>query len=353
MIRKYWRYPALAFALAVLMLSFVNASWRAPSPRGYVKLIAHRGAYQQYSRAGITRDSCTAVKMNPPVHPYLENTIPGMQQAARNGAQMIELDIAPTKDGQIAIFHDWTVDCRTEGTGDTRDHTLAELKALDAGYGYTADGGKTFPFRGQGKGLIPSLEEVLIAFPEKPLLFNFKSKNPAEADQLAAALKSAGRDVEKIGDGFYGGKDEGPVARIRSHFPKAWVFSNAAAEACTKAYGWQGWLGITPETCRGGTIMVPLNYQWAFAGWPNLLIARMHEVGAKVVVLGPVDDKDHPKGLDLPEQLGEIPASFTGYVWVDDIYTIGPALRPALNRRTPPQEAALAAELERRRAVRD
>lgn len=350
---KLWRPIALILALAFLVLSFINASWLAAGPRGYLKLLAHRGAYQQYSRAGITRDSCTAVKMNPPVHPYLENTIPGMQQAARNGAQMIELDIAPTKDGRLVVFHDWTLDCRTNGTGPVRDATLAQLKALDVGYGYTADGGKTFPFRGAGVGLMPTLEQVLAAFPEKPLLFNFKSKDPAEADLLAAALKVAGRDPVKIGDGFYAGKDAGPVARIRTHIPKAWVFSNEAAKACTKAYGWQGWLGITPEVCRNGTIMIPLNYQWSFAGWPNRLIARMEAVGAKVVILGPVDDKDHPRGLDLPEQIGEIPAGFNGYVWVDDIYTVGPALRPQYNRRTPPQEAALAAELDRRRAARD
>ncbi len=59
---------------------------------------------------------------------------------------MVEIDVAPTKDGKMVLFHDWTVDCRTNGKGETRDLTLAELKALDIGYGYTADGGKTYPF---------------------------------------------------------------------------------------------------------------------------------------------------------------------------------------------------------------
>ena len=42
-------------------------------------------------------------------------------------------------------------------------------------------------------------------------------------------------------------------------------------------------------------------------------------------------------GLTLPEQLGEIPASFNGYVWVDDIWTVGPALRPGRDFRTQAQ----------------
>lgn len=351
--RRNLKRIALILALAFLALTFVNASWIAPTPRGYPKLIAHRGAYQLYSTAGMTRDSCTATKIYPPTHPYLENTLGGMAEARRLGAQMIEVDIAPTADGKLAVFHDWTLDCRTNGTGEVRKATMAQLKALDAGHGYTADGGKTFPFRGKGVGLIPELSEVLAAFPDKALLFNFKSKDPAEADLLVAALKAAGRDSVKLGDGFYGSAEDGPVARMRDLLPQGWVFSKDSVKACTKAYALQGWLGLTPDACRGGTLMIPLNYQFAYAGWPNRLIQRMEAVGARVIVIGPQDDADRPMGLDLPEQLGEVPASFNGYVWVDDIYTVGPALRPAYNKRNPVAEAELAAELERRRQMRD
>jgi glycerophosphoryl diester phosphodiesterase len=97
---------------------------------------------------------------------------------------------------------------------------------------------------------------------------------------------------------------------------------------------------------------VPLNYQWAFAGWPNRLQARMEAVGARVIVMGPYGD-ERPMGLDLPEQLGQVPASFTGYVWVEDIWSIGPALRPAFNKRNPREEAELAKALEARRAGRE
>ncbi len=347
---KVWlRRIAFVLALAFLVLTFVNASWLAPTPRGPVKLIAHRGAYQQFSHTDLGRDDCTATRIEPPVHDFLENTLGSMAAAARVGAQMIEVDIAPTKDGRIALFHDRTVDCRTDGKGQTRDHTLAELKALDAGYGYTADGGKTFPFRGHGVGAIPALEEALALLPEKPLLYNFKSKDPAEADLLAAALKAAGRDVARIGDGFYG--HPAPVARIRSHFPTAWAFSKESAKACTAGYVKTGWIGVIPAECTNGTMMVPLNYKWFFPGWPNRLLARMDEVGAQVIVIGPYGGEGG-MGLDLPEQLGEIPSSYNGYVWVEDIWSIGPALRPVFNKRNPREEVELKAGLERRRAGR-
>jgi glycerophosphoryl diester phosphodiesterase len=79
-----------------------------------------------------------------------------------------------------SCFTIWTVDCRTNGTGVTRRQTLVYLKSLDIGHGYTADGGKTFPFRGKGIGLMPTLREVLAAFPDRRFLINIKSDDPEE-----------------------------------------------------------------------------------------------------------------------------------------------------------------------------
>jgi glycerophosphoryl diester phosphodiesterase len=53
--------------------------------------------------------------MLPPRHGYLENTIASMEAVFSLGADALELDAHPTTDGQFAIFHDWMVDCRTEG----------------------------------------------------------------------------------------------------------------------------------------------------------------------------------------------------------------------------------------------
>jgi len=54
-----------------------------------------------------------------------------MQAAFAAGADIVEFDIHPTTDGHFAVFHDWTLDWRTDGRGVTRERTLAELKALD------------------------------------------------------------------------------------------------------------------------------------------------------------------------------------------------------------------------------
>ena len=64
-------------------------------------------------------------------HP--ENTIAAFREAIRLGAQMIEFDVALSKDGQLVLMHDDTIDRTTNGTGPVTNSTLAELQALDAG----------------------------------------------------------------------------------------------------------------------------------------------------------------------------------------------------------------------------
>ena len=78
------------------------------------------------------------------------NTLFAYQNAAKLGVDVLEMDIHITKDGKLVLMHDETVDRTTDGTGEIESMTLAELKQLDAGYSWTPDEGKTFPFRGQG-----------------------------------------------------------------------------------------------------------------------------------------------------------------------------------------------------------
>ena len=169
-------------ALILVALSLLNASWLAPKPDGKPKLIAHRGVYHLYDkRAAFGRDTCTARFIRPPDHEVFENTTASIQMAAGLGGALVEIDVAPTQDGKMVLFHDWTVDCRTNGKGETRDLTLAELKALDIGYGYTADGGKTYPLRGKGVGQIPTVEEALAALPTRAFAVQLQIEKPCRS----------------------------------------------------------------------------------------------------------------------------------------------------------------------------
>lgn len=317
-----WKIAGIVIAVIAVTLSLINASWIAPAPGGRLLLVAHRGVAQQFSREGLGRQDCTATRIRKPDHNYIENTLPSIQRAYFLGADAVEVDVQQTRDRQMVAFHDATLECRTDGQGRVRDHDLAHLKTLDVGYGYTADGGKTFPLRGR-IGAMPTVEDVLRAAPSQRLIFHFKTRDPGDADALAAAFQRAGMPIhDKIA--FYGPR---PVLdRMRRHAPKAWMFDPAGVKACSVDYLKWGWTGSTPKSCRGSTLMVPLNYQWAIWGWPNRFLARMADIGATTIVMGDIENKDAPVGIERPEQLNEVPRSFRGYLWVEDIYNVGPAL---------------------------
>ncbi len=106
-------------------------------------------------------------------HP--ENTLPAFREAIRLGAHQIELDVYLTKDKQLVVMHDATVDRTTNGTGKIADLTLAQVKQLDAG------SWKGPQFAGER---VPTLEEALAIMPENVWL-NLHLKGDAE---LGAAV---------------------------------------------------------------------------------------------------------------------------------------------------------------------
>ncbi len=318
-----WKIIGIAIAVFAVAMSLINASWLAPKPKGKLLLVAHRGVAQQFSREGLGRQDCTATRIKPPEHPFLENTVAGIRQAYFFRANAVEVDVQQSKDGRMVAFHDATLDCRTNGKGRVRDHDLAQLKALDIGYGYTADGGKTFPLRGR-VGAMPTVEEVLQAVGGQSLIFHFKTRDPSDADALAASFARAGVPLDDKA-AFYG--DEQVLAGMRRHAPDAWMWSKTAMKGCLTDYMKWGWSGFTPESCRRATVMVPLNYQWAVWGWPNRFLARMASVGARVIQIGEVRNFEAPARLERPEQLNDVPRDFRGHLWVEDIYTVGRALQ--------------------------
>lgn len=66
---------------------------------------------------------------------YPENTMEAFKAALELGVDQIETDVRVTKDGELVLIHDATVDRTTNGSGNVSDMTLAQLQALDAGNG--------------------------------------------------------------------------------------------------------------------------------------------------------------------------------------------------------------------------
>jgi glycerophosphoryl diester phosphodiesterase len=308
---------AIAVAVFAAAVYLNNASWLAPGATARPTLLAHRGVAQDYPHEGLTNDTCTATRIYPPANPYLENTVPSLAASFRAGADIAEIDIHPTTDGAFAVFHDWTLDCRTNGHGVTRQHSMRYLKTLDIGYGYTADGGKTFPFRGKGIGLMPSLDEVLARFPDERFLVNIKSNDPAEGEKLARYLTRRG-PADRARLMFYGGAEPLHVLAARVPHTRVMALKGSAPNlrTCLIRYESIGWTGYVPQDCRHSLAAIPINYAPYLWGWPNRFVARMKSVDTDVFVAGPYDGVS--QGIDA-KGIAALPANYAGGIWTDDI----------------------------------
>lgn len=117
-----------------------------------------------------------------------ENTIPAFLSGIAFGADIIEMDVHLTADGEIVVCHDATVDRTTDGTGRIAQMTLSRLKELDAGFRHSTDGGGTFPFRGKGI-TIPTLEEALNAVSGHPVIIEVKASTAQMAQRLVEIMR--------------------------------------------------------------------------------------------------------------------------------------------------------------------
>ncbi|WP_072391566.1 glycerophosphodiester phosphodiesterase family protein [Hyphomicrobium sp. CS1GBMeth3] len=318
---RFGRFLLAAVALFAVGVFLFNTNLLAPAAGGRPTLLAHRGLAQTFPPEGIENDTCTATRIRTPEHEFLENTIASMRGAFAAGADIVEFDVHPTSDGHFAVFHDWTLDCRTNGRGVTREKSLAELKALDIGYGYTSDGGVTFPFRGTGVGLMPSLDEVLEAFPDKRFLINVKSRDADEGRKLAARLGQLSDD-QRARLAVYGGNE--PVKALRTALPDVRAMSRESFKSCLLTYIGVGWTSVVPAACHNTVLLVPVNYAWALWGWPNRFVARMREAGTEVYVIGPYTGGDFTTGVDTAVDVAQLPSGYSGGIWTNRIHAIAP-----------------------------
>jgi glycerophosphoryl diester phosphodiesterase len=316
---------AAGFSLLLALFVFANntSRWAASRP-GAPKILVHRGMAQQFDLNGATFDTCTAARMLPPEHEYIENTIPSMRAAFAAGADVVEFDIHATKDGSFAVFHDRMLECRTNGRGLTREQTMETLRTLDVGYGYTSDGGQTFPFRGRGVGQMPSMEEVFETFPDRSFLIDIKGGDPADGVLLAGHLSKLTEDQRSRLILF--GR-EGILAKVREALPRVRQFSVASIQNCLVRYIAYGWTGLVPAPCSNLPIFVPVNIAPWLWGWPNRFADRMEGKGASIVLVGPFDGTDWSAGLDAAEDLARVPPDFNGGIWTNRIGPIAAALR--------------------------
>jgi glycerophosphoryl diester phosphodiesterase len=139
-----------------------------------------------------------------------ENTLEGFREGMRVGAGVLELDVHAIADGNVVVIHDETVERTTDGSGPVREMTLAEVKRLDAGYRFTPDNGKTYPYRGEGVK-VPTMEEVYREFTDVPINVEIKGKRPSIEEAVWRIIESAGAEERTL----VVSEDSGTIRRFR------------------------------------------------------------------------------------------------------------------------------------------
>ena len=287
--------------IVLLVAGYVLFPWPMPAAPSFT-LVAHRGVHQTHPGRdeGVKDETCTAELIDPPRHGYIENTISSMAAAFAAGADAVELDVHRTADEQLIVFHDWTLDCRTNGTGVTNQQTVADLQRLDIGYGYTADGGQTYPLRGQGVGLMPTLPEVLDRLPGPAVHHPRQGWGRRNgSDSWPTSSRPCPRPNDALLS-YWGGKE---IALIQASAPEVepYFASGGDIKGCLGDYlGRMLVLGSVPERCRERILAIPYSRLHNLPGWPHLILARAHQAGVRVYVVDVDTPEEWASLQDLP-----------------------------------------------------
>lgn len=155
-----------------------------------------------------------------------ENTLVGFRAIYEAWPDMlIEADARLSLDGQVVLIHDERVDRTTDGGGLVAEKSASDLRTLDAGSRFTADGGVTYPYRGRGV-VIPTLKETLAALPTARFMIELKDV-PGIADAVVKVITDA-RAENRVLLASY---QPGPMIRVRElspHIATAYDLVNGA-----------------------------------------------------------------------------------------------------------------------------
>lgn len=132
-----------------------------------------------------------------------ENTLLAYSKAIEAGADMVEMDINMTRDGELVMIHDYSLERTTDGSGLVQDCTLEELHRLDAG----------FHFMPRQEGTrIPTLRDTIQLLHEAKTMacFEIKGGNTQRACMIAEKLVELMREFDAFG-----------WANVCSYYPEA------------------------------------------------------------------------------------------------------------------------------------
>jgi glycerophosphoryl diester phosphodiesterase len=183
-----------------------------------------------------------------------ENTLVSFERGLELGADWIELDVHLSSDGALIVIHDETLDRTTNGHGLVRDHTLQQLRALDAG---------------NGQRLL-TLEEVLDWAHQRNTVLDIEIKNapvfyPGIEDKVVGAI----RETEMLDQVIVISFDHVAVKRVKELEPR---IATGVLYACRPTDG-----GVPLARAAQADAVLP---HWAYVTEEDVALA--HKAGLSV-----------------------------------------------------------------------
>ena len=170
------------------------------------------------------------------------NTMYALKTAQAKGADVLEIDVHATADGELVVIHDATVDRTTDGAGRVDELTLEQVQALDAAHWFVpgcgtchgeADG--AYSLRGYATGdrelpeelaafapsdfTVPSLREVLETFPDELINIEIKATAP-DTEPYEQALAELLAEFDRTDDTFVVSVVDHAVEAFKLHAPE-------------------------------------------------------------------------------------------------------------------------------------
>ncbi|MCL6739554.1 glycerophosphodiester phosphodiesterase family protein [Sphingomonas sp. RB56-2] len=218
---------------ALLLANLAGPAPAAPPPAQPVTIVAHRGLAE-----GLP-----------------ENTLAAFRQSIDRGIKVIELDVRVTRDRQLVILHDATLDRTTDCSGPLSSFTLVRLKACDAGW----------PTH-QGER-VPTLAEAIALVEHGParLLLDIKPATPLDAVLAEVRELHAERKV------ILGLRSASEISQARTALPGVMIL------------GFMPKVDDAPAFAKAGVDIIRLWSDWV--GADPALVARTQRLGTDAWVM--------------------------------------------------------------------
>jgi glycerophosphoryl diester phosphodiesterase len=233
-----------------------------------------------------------------------ENTLEAFRGAIALGCSHIETDLRVTRDHQIVLFHDARLERTTNGAGLVAEHTLEQLKALDAAHHFSPEG-SGFPARGRGIQ-VPSFEELVALAPGMRFNVEIKEYGP-DAAPLPQLLWDFIRR-HQLEDRIIVAAEKHPLINRFRRLSQGRVVTSASRRECVK-FWLASRLGLARAlNCTYQALQVPVSVGSMRFLTPRLLdAARQRGIAVHVWTIDDVTEMQQLLGMDVDGLMSDRP----------------------------------------------